>query len=246
MTSPGERPQMVLRGLKRRGEVLASVLVLQGARSAELKRASALAAMLADRCLLVAVDGGLKTCRAARRRPDLFVGDGDSVGRKPSGETPSVVYPRDKDFSDLAGAISEVQKRKVQIVVVAGLIGGRIDHEWANLFEVGARCRPFAGIIAPSHRGTVVVTAHGCTAVTLRDRTFSLFSLGSSSTVTLLGAQWELNRRRLRPGSHGLSNRTGTELDLTVHTGVVALVLPPVRKKRARSTPRPTAGEAGS
>ena len=75
--APGERPQMELRGLKKRGEVLAACLVLEGAGLAELKRASALSAMLADRCILVAVNGGLTACRKARRKPDLFVGDGD-------------------------------------------------------------------------------------------------------------------------------------------------------------------------
>lgn len=235
MSPPGERPQMEFRGLKKRGGILSAILVLEGANRNELKRASALCAMMADRCLLVAVDGGLKTCRAARRRPDLFVGDGDSLKRKPPTDIPSIVFPQDKDFSDLAGALEAVRERKVQIVFVAGLTGGRVDHEWANLLELAAHSRSFAGILAPADRGTIVVTSHGYRAATVRGRTFSLFALNSASTVTLTGARWELNRRRLRPGSHGLSNITGTELDVTVHTGVVALVLLPPRRKRARA-----------
>jgi thiamine pyrophosphokinase len=235
---------MEFRGLKKRGEVLSAILVLEGAKREELKRASALGAMLADRCLLVAVDGGLKTCRAARRRPDLFVGDGDSLKRKPPSDIPSIVYPQDKDFSDLAGAFEAVRARKVQVVLVVGLAGGRIDHEWANLLEAAAHSRSFAGLVAPTHRGTVVVTRHGYRASTVRGRTFSLFALGTAATVTLAGTRWELNRRRLQPGSHGLSNLTGTELDLTVHAGVVALVLlPPARRRpRARAKPSAAAG----
>jgi thiamine pyrophosphokinase len=224
MAVRGERAQMELRGLKRSGGVQAAVLVLQGSKPSLVARASGLTAMMADRCILVAVDGGMKTCRAARRRPDLFVGDGDSQRRIPT-DVPAVVYPREKDFSDLAGALREVRKRKVQVVAVAGLLGGRLDHEWANLLELGRHSRKFAGIVAPTDRGTVIVTSHGCTAATVRDRTFSLFSLSASSVVSLAGAKWELQRRRLRPGSHGLSNVTGTEVDLTVHSGTVALVL---------------------
>jgi thiamine pyrophosphokinase len=226
---------MELRGLRKRGEILAAVLVLEGSSRNELKRASALGAMMADRCILIAVDGGLRTCRAARRRPDLFVGDGDSLKRKPPSDIPSVVFSPDKDFSDLAGALAEMRDRKVQLVAVAGLTGGRLDHEWANLLELAGHSRSFAGIIAPTDRGTVVVTRHGCTAATVRGRTVSLFALGSSSTVSLTGTRWQLSRRRLRPGSHGLSNITGTELDLTVHTGVVALVLLPPRRRRTRA-----------
>jgi thiamine pyrophosphokinase len=218
---------MELRGLRKRGGILAAVLVLEGASRDELKRASALGAMMADRCLLVAVDGGLDTCRAARRRPDLFVGDGDSTRRKPDPDIPDVVFPQDKDHSDFAGALDEMRRRRVQVVVVAGLAGGRLDHEWANLLELAAHSRCFAGVVAPTDRGTVVVTSHGYRATTVEGRTFSLFALGTSSIVTLTGTRWELDRRRLKPGSHGLSNITGTELDLTVHAGVVVLVMLP-------------------
>lgn len=246
MTAPGDRPQMELRGLKRRRELLSAVLVLEGARRNDLKRASALCAMMADRCLLVAVDGGLKTCRLARRKPDLFVGDGDSLRRKPPSDIASVLYSEDKDFSDLSGALAAIRERKVQIVFVAGLTGGRLDHEWANLMEVSACSRWFAGVIAPTDRGTIVVTSHGYRAATVRGRTFSLFAMNAASTVTLTGTQWELHRRRLRPGSHGLSNITGTELDLTVHSGVVGLVmLPPRRSTASRRPATVTAARAG-
>jgi thiamine pyrophosphokinase len=227
MTGPGERPVLELRGLKRRREIVAAVLVLNGSTREELRRASAMCASMAERCLLVAVDGGLSTCRAARRRPDLWVGDGDSLRGGPPAGASSIALARDKDFSDLAGALVELKRLAVQIVFVAGLAGGRLDHEWANLFELAARARDFSGIVAPTERGTVLVTRHGCRIATVRGRVFSVFALNAGATVSLRGARWELERRRLRPGSHGLSNETGTEIDLTVHAGVVALVLPP-------------------
>jgi thiamine pyrophosphokinase len=238
-------PQLELYGLKnRRGGVRGAILVLPGATRGCLTRAAALAAMLADRCLLVAVDGGLSVCRAARRRPDLFIGDGDSVRRLPR-DVPKVVLPRDKDHSDLAGALSEMRDRRVRVVSVAGLVGGRLDHEWANLFEIGRRAHGFAGILAPTPRGTVIVTRRGCRASTLRERTFSLFALGSPATVSLSGPRWELERRRLEPGSHGLSNRTGTSLELVVHRGTAALVLLPADKRGARGVRRrPTTSPA--
>lgn len=227
MTADGRR-ELELRGVRRRrGGVPGAVIALHGASRAELRRASAIAALLADRTLLVAVDGGLRTCRAARRRPDLFVGDGDSASRVPD-DLEAVVYPTDKTHSDLAGALDELKARRVPIVTVAGLLGGRLDHEWANLLELVGRARGFAGFVAPTERGTVIVTSHGCRVRTVRGRTVSLFSVGPAATVTLRGTRWELSRRRLRPGSHGLSNVTGTELDLVVHGGTAVLTLLPL------------------
>lgn len=232
MSAAGERAQIELRGLKRRGQLQAAILVLHGARQVELSRASALCATMADRCLLVAVDGGMRTCRAAGRRPDLWIGDADSFTRKLPADLAAARLPRDKEFSDLSAALSEVQRRKVQLVFVVGLAGGRIDHEWANLFELAAHSRRFAALLAPTARATIVVTRHGCKAATVKGRTFSLFTLGSSAVVSLSGTRWELNRQRLKPGSRGLSNLTGTELDLHVHSGVAALViLPPSRRR---------------
>lgn len=220
-----ELPQIELRGLRRRQGVQGAVLVLNGATRADLGRATDQAARLVDRCTLVAVDGGLKTCRAARRRPDLWVGDGDSSRTIPT-KIPAVVYPTDKEISDLGAALDEVARGGAQVVVVAGLLGGRLDHEWANLQELGARSASFAGILAATGRGVVLVTRQGCRVRTVPGQTASLMVLGGAATVTLRGTRWQLERRRLRPGSRGLSNLTGKRLDLSVHSGAVALVFP--------------------
>ena len=225
MTAWSARPQIELTGVRRRGGVRGAVLVLTGASKDDLRRASALAGFFTDRCLLVAVDGGWNTCRAAGRRPDLWVGDADSSRRVPR-STPSVVYAQDKEFSDLAGALREMRRRRVQVLVVAGLLGGRLDHEWANVQEVAAQAADFAGILAPSRRGIVIVTARGFRARTARGRSMSLFPLAGAAVVSLAGPRWPLARRRLKPGSAGLSNVTGQRIRLTVHRGVAAVVFP--------------------
>jgi thiamine pyrophosphokinase len=112
-------------------------------------------------------------------------------------------------------------------VLLAGLVGGRLDHEWANMFEASAATRHFAAILAPTDRGLVVLTRRGCRALTVPNRTVSLFSPCGRSTITLRGTRWTLRRKQVGPGSLGLSNVTGTGLHLTVHRGSVALVFPP-------------------
>jgi thiamine pyrophosphokinase len=219
------RPQISLVGVGR-GAVRCALLVLNGASRSELARASALAALVGDSCLLVAVDGGLRTCQAARRKPDLYAGDKDSIRAVPAG-IPTVVFPRAKDFSDFSGALAEVRRLRVQVVLLAGLVGGRLDHEWANLFEASAATRQFAALLAPTDRGLVVLTRRGCSARTVPNRTVSLFAPCGRSTVTLRGTRWTLRRKRVAPSSLGLSNVTGTALQLTVHEGAVALVFPP-------------------
>lgn len=222
-----ERTPIRLTGLPR-GAVRGAVLVLEGASVQDVRGASAFCAEFSGRCELVAVDGGLRSCLSARVRPDLFVGDGDSSGGVPA-DLPSVTYPADKSFSDLAGALREIRKRGAHVVVVAGLLGGRLDHELSNLLELTAHARDFAAILAITDRGSLIVTARGCRAATARRQTVSLFTVGGSAVVTLRGTRWSLHRRLLRPGSLGLSNETGTSLHLTVHRGAAILVFPAIR-----------------
>jgi thiamine pyrophosphokinase len=203
----------------------AAVLALQGAHRADLERALELAGPFDREPLLVAVDGGLSSCRALRRRPDLFVGDLDSARRPPEGIA-SRIYPAAKDFSDFSGAILEARRLGADVVVIAGLLGGRLDHEWANILEVGATARGFAGVLAPSSRGLVIVTTTGVRVRTVPQRDVSLFALGRVARVSLRGTVWTLAKRRLASGSLGLSNVTGGRLALDVHEGVAALVFP--------------------
>jgi thiamine pyrophosphokinase len=215
----------VLRPSEGRRRHRAAVLALTGATRAELGAAIAWAARFDRRALLVAVDGGLDAFRAARRRPDLFVGDLDSARGRPGGVRSSI-YPVAKDFNDFSGGLAAARDAGAAVAVVAGLLGGRLDHEWANLLEAGAAARDFAGIFAPSSRGLLAVTAVGVRARTVPGRLVSVFALGGAARVSLRGTVYTLSKRRLSPGSLGLSNVTGKTLELDVHRGVALLVFP--------------------
>lgn len=201
------------------------MLALDGSSPAELRAALAGAAPFDARPILIAVDGGLRAFRALRRRPDLVAGDLDSVRTLPRG-VPVVRYPVMKNFNDLAGALREARRRGADVVVTAGLTGGRIDHEWANLFEVADAARALAAVVAPGPRGLIVVTARGVRARVPERRTVSVFALGGPARVTVRGTRWTLVRKRLVPGSRGLSNVASGVVAIDVHDGVVALVVP--------------------
>ena len=222
---PGPRIDFVAGSSRRRSLRSVAILVLEGASRADLRLASELAARFDPKALLVAVDGGLTTCRAMRRHPDLFVGDLDSARVLPRG-IPATVYPVAKDFSDFSGALSAARGLGAEVVVIAGLLGGRLDHEWSNLLEAGAAAHGFLGMLAPSSRGLVVVTAGGVRLRTVVGSLVSVFALGRGARISLRGTAWTLSKRRLAPGSLGLSNVAGRELALDVHEGVAMLVFP--------------------
>jgi thiamine pyrophosphokinase len=215
-------PRIRFKGTRRDGRI--AVLALHGASSDSLRDADAWARSNAAGVLRVAVDGGVHSWRNLRRGCDLFVGDADSGDPPPN--TESVIYDRDKSFSDLAGALGVVHRRGIRAACIAGVIGGRLDHEWANLLELAGQAARFRGLLAPTSRGWIAATAVGAVVETRPGKTFSLLAPAGPAKVDLTGARWSLRGTRLRPGSRGLSNVTGKRLRLSVESGVAFLVFP--------------------
>lgn len=86
---------------------------------------------------VIAVDAGFAHLEGIGRIPDLVVGDFDSLGRVPAcGRVER--HPVKKDWSDLELALDSAVEAGFTALAVYGALGGRLDHEIANL-QVMAR-----------------------------------------------------------------------------------------------------------
>lgn len=131
---------------------------------------------------VIAADGGYPFACRACGRPDISVGDFDSLGYIPTGEV--LVFPRQKDDTDLGLAIRQGLAAGCTDFRIFGALGGRLDHTLASLSLLASLvsrsgCRAFlfgpgytvtavhAGKLhfPPGGRGTVSVFSHGGTAV---------------------------------------------------------------------------------
>ncbi len=98
-----------------------------------------LAQLLGGADLLVAADGGAAAILAAGRRPDVAVGDFDSLDSGlrdvlTSGGTQVVALPSEKDQTDLELALLLAAERGARVIDVLGALGGpRLDHAVGNL-----------------------------------------------------------------------------------------------------------------
>jgi thiamine pyrophosphokinase len=88
--------------------------------------------------LVVAADGGARALLQHGLPLTAIVGDMDSL---PADLLEGWVarggavrrYPRDKDETDLELAVAEAQRRGATRIAVLGALGGRVDHQMANL-----------------------------------------------------------------------------------------------------------------
>ena len=82
--------------------------------------------------LLVAADGGFAWLEALGLRPDLVVGDFDSM-EPPSSRPDAVRLPKEKDETDTMAALRLGRERGYRNFRIYGGTGGRFDHTLANL-----------------------------------------------------------------------------------------------------------------
>ena len=178
--------------------------------------------------LVIAADGGLRLLEAHEIRPDVMLGDFDSLGFIPEGEQVQV-SPARKDDTDLILACREGLARGYRVFRLYGGLGGaRVSHTVANLQML----RWLADQDA-------VGTLYGdrCEITLLRGRTvrfpaeqtgfLSLFAAGDRAVVTVRGAAYDLEKGILTDHFPlGVSNAfCGQETEVTAHEGDLLLIL---------------------
>ena len=82
--------------------------------------------------LVIAADGGYEAAKKLGIKPDLVVGDFDSLGYVPEAEE-IIQHPVRKDDTDTLLAIRLGLERGCRNFVITGALGGRLDHTFANL-----------------------------------------------------------------------------------------------------------------
>ena len=83
--------------------------------------------------LVISADKGFELACEWKIKPDIVMGDFDSLGKIPENEGKVLVFPSEKDDTDLMLAVKEGLKRGCEKFVLYGCLGGRLDHTLGNL-----------------------------------------------------------------------------------------------------------------
>ncbi len=202
--------------------------------------------------VVIAADGGLELARTLKLKPDLVVGDMDSVSESTLAAFPHVprqTHAADKDELDLELAIDAALQRGATRIRVLGAFGSRLDQSLAALFiaarhaERGADLRgnPGRGVpMAPipmslhgaHHEAHVVLPGHDLSLELPAGTTVSLLALSEGAVLSSTGLAFPLTATSLPFGAGlGLSNRVMGEpggraaIGIQVEAGTVALLV---------------------
>jgi len=180
------------------------------------------AALLDGADLLIGVDRGAAWLTAHAYRPDLLVGDLDSLPAPLLEQLAAAGveidrHPVDKDASDTELAIERAVVAGATRIVLLGALGGRrIDHELANLLLLAdPRWPDLVADLRIVRSGTTVRALHGGGTLALEGaagEVVTLLPVGADAEgVRTVGLRFPLAGEPLRLGrARGLSNRIAT------------------------------------
>jgi len=173
---------------------------------------------------LIAADGGLEHLTRWGLKPDLLVGDLDSLAAAPQG-IPCKHFSRKKDDTDLSLALEEAITRGLEHIIITGAWGGRPDHSAANLqlLVKAARRGCFAQMLCGGYTATAITSGN-----TLRLKghgTVSVFAHGGDAHgVTIRGLEYPLENAVLRDDTPlGVSNTLDGEGEITLKHGALLI-----------------------
>ena len=157
---------------------------------------------------MVCADGGANAAARAGIRPDLIIGDLDSVTPATLRTFRSVPIRRlvDQNSTDLEKAIRWLLRKGIRTISIVGATGGRLDHVAGNLHVIGKFSRRADLQIVEEH-GTLVAVGKSREFPYPRGSTLSLIPLSRCSGITTRGLRWELRNATLELGRRdGTSN----------------------------------------
>ncbi|MFN2200588.1 MAG: thiamine diphosphokinase [Caldilineaceae bacterium] len=182
---------------------------------------------------IICADGGVTHCMALGYRPQVVVGDMDSVDpdtlhRLAADGVELERHPRHKDQTDLELALERALRDGADEVLILGALGGRLDQALANILILAQR--PWPVPIAVAEGNQVASVLHGGETVTLRGSrgsTVSLIPLSNEVTgVTYGGLEYDLTDATISLGSTRAVSNVVSESPATISisTGLALIV----------------------
>lgn len=177
---------------------------------------------------MIAVDGGYEYVRNMKLRPDMVLGDFDSLSQEPN--HPHIIKLRpEKNDTDMLAALRQGVNMGYEIFYIYGGMGGRISHTIANLqCLVWLADQGIRGYLFHKNM-TIMAVKNGCIRFGKEKEGYiSVFAFdGDATGVTLRNLKYPLQDAVLTMKYPiGTSNEfLGMESEVSVKDGTLLLVL---------------------
>ncbi|MBQ8510411.1 MAG: thiamine diphosphokinase [Clostridia bacterium] len=185
---------------------------------------------------VVAADSGYSTARRLGVKPDLLLGDLDSLDRsrfseRELDELEKIIVSPIKDDTDTQLAVDTALERGANALYIIGGLGGRLDHTLSTVFLLEYIHDHGASCVITDGRNRVRLLKSGGGAVRMSvERGYKYVSLVSLTDrcegVSIQGVYYPLDRVELtRRYSYAVSNEiTADHAEITLERGVMLVI----------------------
>ena len=173
--------------------------------------------------LLIGADGGTKHILKLGLKPNIIIGDLDSIKAVPK-DTPVIQFPVDKDKTDTELALEYVVKLGYKEVVLIGFLGRRLDHMVSNLMLLASM--PIKITIIEGNQEMFFCRDKLNISGKKNDLVSLIPLLGDCQGVTTVGLKWSLQVWNLQvSSSRGVSNvMLGKSARVGLKTGCLLVI----------------------
>ena len=177
--------------------------------------------------LIIAADGGYNHLLSADIKPDILIGDFDSLKKLPDIKNIIRLNPV-KDITDTHAAVNVGIEKGYGNFVIYGALGGRTDHSLANIQLVASLSQK--DINAEIRDGKTVITALSNSSISFKSSLRGYISVFSHTEkcegVYLKGLKYPLDNAVLTNSFPlGVSNEfIGTESEILIEKGTAIVV----------------------
>ena len=186
--------------------------------------------------LVIAADSGYNNAKKLGAKPDMLLGDRDSLDRTGLGaheldELEKLIVPSIKDDTDTQLAVDTALERGAESIVLIGGLGGRLDHTLSTVFLLEYIADKGAGALVTDGRNRARLMKSTGGGQTLRvDRGYKYLSLVSLTDtcegVTVSGVFYPLwDARLMRSYSYAVSNEiTADFAEISLRRGTLLVI----------------------
>lgn len=182
---------------------------------------------------VIAADAGIGHARMLGLRPELWVGDFDSVPAELPEDlaaVPRQVFPAEKDKTDGELAIAAALERGATSLVLAGAFGGkRTDHIFLHLALSVRLAEGGTDVLLTSGAQEGIPLLPGKAGFDYADGTlFSVLGFSDLAGLSVTGAKWPLDHVEVAFGSSlTISNEVRGRLEIALASGRALLLAHP-------------------
>ena len=176
---------------------------------------------------IIAADGGYRHCAQMNIKPNLLIGDFDSLKEPLPDNIPIIQVPSEKDDTDSMLAVKKGMERGCTEFVLTGVTGGRMGHTLASLGTLEyIHSRNCSGYIDDGNR--IYLQSTGTNEYHNDNyRYVSIISLTDEAVISIDGLKYSGEKIRLsRDFPLGVSNEfIKQKCNIAVESGKILVIL---------------------